>query len=1070
MLSLYYACSVPVMYAGTFTPRHKGIIQKKTISKIILISSSSSSKMVAINKATDTLSSQSSLSLRMTNSNTLASNDQTATIAAITPLPSVIKGRSDWREYRPFQLQNGIQCMLVHDKESKLTAMSVAVNVGASSDPRSMSGLAHFTEHMCFLGSAKYPGENEYKKYLSSHGGKSNASTSMSFTTFKFDVLAEHAEQAVDIFSQFFISPLFTKDGTTREVNAVDSENTRNIADDGRRRLQVLKALASPHHHFSKFSTGNKLTLAGVDIEGDENGSSHVGGFTKMRKAVIAFHRKHYKPENMVCVIVGPQTLDQLQEWIVPRFGVIETNVEKNASLENSITMDEDLQIEKLIDDAALDAPPTRYTDLLPPFNPAFSPQNQGVKWPIIVTMDPLKLQRKLVLLFPLPSVFKSPDTSPVAFISHLLGYEGAGSPFAVLQDAGLVNVISTGSRISAPDQCLFQVDISLTEKGEDQWKDVVQVIFQYIRLMEKTILDALTATTDTCHDLDAGTSKNNHESSYRSELHRIWDEIASIKSMNFNFTSPGNAYDFAPDLAQSIMSHGTKYCLTAGRTIADTAESRPSLPLHDIHSFVALMAPENCIIERFSKRAWEESNAVHSSSIHESTNGDLGSPFGVKQEKWYGVNYIVSSVDVDDISRWKTNRIRLRNDLTGTQENTKSSEASIMEMHLPKPNQFIPRSLELSHELPEEARVGPRIEKEMDPPDLISPYDDTKRLWHKLDDRYALPKSSFVLLLRNPYLEHSYDKTLGTWRYDEHFDLCSSLLLNMFSDGLSQATYDASLAGLSWSASKSSSGLSIACLGYSDRLPELALLLIQSFCGKIDGVDKGSVFLTENLFLAAKDRVTRSLQSYFQSGRADSHAFYYRDFILSGRGRGIDHKLELLSKITLSDIVQQRNRVLLYPGTEFDCLSTGNVPRGEAKDLFQKVCDILDSVSPSFNYEGFPGPMRWIPGPVARKLPSGDDVEIHFSSKNPEEQSGAVVMTFQSSRSGFKGPFLSPKNALKETAAVRLISHIMREPFFNELRTKQVSILLRLIVGMLTTVFVITISNPLFSYSNWDM
>ncbi len=191
-----------------------------------------------------------------------------------------------------------------------------------------------------------------------------------------------------------------------------------------------------------------------------------------MRQAVLAFHRKHYQPENMVCVIVGPKSLEQLQEWIVPRFGVIDNKkIEKYDPLEDFSTShdhENKQSIEEIIDETTTHAPPTRYADILPPYNPAFTPQNQGGNWPIIVTMEPLKLQRKLVLLLPLPSVYKPPDTSPVALVSHLLGYEGAGSPFAVLQDAGLVNSISTGSRINAPDQCLFQVDISLTEQGEE--------------------------------------------------------------------------------------------------------------------------------------------------------------------------------------------------------------------------------------------------------------------------------------------------------------------------------------------------------------------------------------------------------------------------------------------------------------------------------------------------------------------------------------------------------------------------------------------------------------------------
>lgn len=72
----------------------------------------------------------------------------------ITPirLPDVKKGKSDWREYRALKLPNGVICVLVNDKESKYTAMATTVDAGASYDPRDLSGLAHFTEHMCFLG------------------------------------------------------------------------------------------------------------------------------------------------------------------------------------------------------------------------------------------------------------------------------------------------------------------------------------------------------------------------------------------------------------------------------------------------------------------------------------------------------------------------------------------------------------------------------------------------------------------------------------------------------------------------------------------------------------------------------------------------------------------------------------------------------------------------------------------------------------------------------------------------------------------------------------------------------
>ena len=66
----------------------------------------------------------------------------------VKALPTPVKGKSDWRVYRAFQLDNGVTCVAINDNESKTTAMSCVVNAGASADPRSLSGLAHFCEHM----------------------------------------------------------------------------------------------------------------------------------------------------------------------------------------------------------------------------------------------------------------------------------------------------------------------------------------------------------------------------------------------------------------------------------------------------------------------------------------------------------------------------------------------------------------------------------------------------------------------------------------------------------------------------------------------------------------------------------------------------------------------------------------------------------------------------------------------------------------------------------------------------------------------------------------------------------
>ena len=57
-------------------------------------------------------------------------------------------------------------------------------------------------------------------------------------------------------FSQFFISPLFTPSATEKEVNAVNSENDRNLQSDGHRIYQLEKSLAKKRHDYAKFGTG----------------------------------------------------------------------------------------------------------------------------------------------------------------------------------------------------------------------------------------------------------------------------------------------------------------------------------------------------------------------------------------------------------------------------------------------------------------------------------------------------------------------------------------------------------------------------------------------------------------------------------------------------------------------------------------------------------------------------------------------------------------------------------------------------------------------------------------------
>ena len=993
----------------------------------------------------------------------MANNQSDAPV--VTCLPPPIQGNADYRSYKAIQLDNGIKILLAQDAQSKHFAAAVSVNAGASSDPRSLPGLAHFCEHMCFLGSKRYPQENEYKHYLAQHSGKSNASTSMSHTTYQFDILAEYGEKALDIFSNFFISPLFTRSGTAREAQAVDSENSKNLVSDGRRRLQVLKALADKDHHYSKFSTGNRITLPAFmeedekkDGEADkEEGGSDVGHPLKdllstidgecddadmaefVRIALLAFHRHHYKPEAMTVVVVGPQSIDELEKWVVPRFGMIEAssinvaeddNPEDGNDDEVSITPEKKekwKRMEKLaadmIAEAAKDAPPVPVEAAKNvAHRSAFKAELQGGKWPVLVTNKPIQNVRKLVLLFPIPPSYTEPDRSPSNLMSHLFGHEGRGSVFALLQNRGWITSLSSGPRISAPDQTLFQITIGLTKDGEDDWKAVVKYIFAYAKMLCGAAEESLKLGDDG-----------------NDELFRIWDEVGKLDRMQFHQTSPGHVYNFAQGASQSISKYGIANCLSAGSMLNETRGMSGLLNLCE------QIVPSNCFIERCSKSAWDEMEALYG-------DGESNTlAFGKKTEQWYGVDYFVSPLDESEVRIWEEG----------------ISAKEMESIHLPLPNRYIPRSLELCEDLPEEARVQ-RIDLPVSPPTLIV-NNPEGRLWWKLDNRYALPKAYLTVLIRTRAAENKFlsndSHVQPIWEYDSKTSLQSEFLKIIFADALAINTYDSLLAGLGWSLSKSSAGFKLTCHGYSDRLPDLALNLLKEFTSPS--------FLKERHFSTAKDKTIRGLSSYFESRRADSLAVYYQNLMMNYKGDGIDENLEIAKEITLKELEKHHAMIWTDRDLSLEVLCTGNLSEEQSKSFYADATEIIDSTrslvtlneadqdrsnNPWASGEYFRGKKLlffrifsilqmtnligstspFMPGPLERRLPAGEDVELHFESKNPKEENGAVVVTYQSQQEGFKGKYLSSQESLERSACVRLISKIIREPCFNELRTKQ--------------------------------
>jgi nardilysin len=130
-------------------------------------------------------------------------------------------------------------------------AAAMIVGVGSLYDPPECQGMAHFLEHLLFMGSRKYPKENAYDAFMTKHGGNDNAYTEMEHTVYHFDIPQEHLPRALDIFAQFFVHPLMMESSVDRELKAVESEFqlVKNSDNTRVQHLMCHTAGRTPHEH-----------------------------------------------------------------------------------------------------------------------------------------------------------------------------------------------------------------------------------------------------------------------------------------------------------------------------------------------------------------------------------------------------------------------------------------------------------------------------------------------------------------------------------------------------------------------------------------------------------------------------------------------------------------------------------------------------------------------------------------------------------------------------------------------------------------------------------------------------
>ncbi|CAF3867523.1 unnamed protein product [Adineta steineri] len=779
---------------------------------------------------------------------------------------NIKKSDSDSWNYRGLELSNEMLVVLISHPNIDKAAAALDVSIGSLANPRDVPGIAHFLEHMLFMGSSKYPGENEYSKLIEGNGGRSNAFTSGDHTNYYFDINPSLLPEALDVFAQFFISPLFSALSTDRELEAVNSEYEGYLYEDGWRFLQLEKSTSDPQHPYSGFAIGNSESLRttpkqrGIDI----------------RQVLLDFHKVQYSSNRMNLAVLGNQSLDELESLVMKSFN---------------------------------DVPNKKLKQVKYPSDPYGESKRKTIYYVV-----PVKEFRYLRIRWVIPDHKDLYYCNPESYLSHLIGHEGDGSLLSYLKKLGLATeLIVSGGTYVASGFNFFTVGLVLTIEGLSRWEEIIYIVYQYMAMVRK-----------------------------EGPKEWIFDECKNFNAMHFQFREKEPADDFVSNLAGRMRNYPLTECLSGPYEIR---EFRPDLIIEELNEY---LIPSKMRVFLQSKKF---------------------TSIATEKEKWFGTQYKQEYLPEELIKRCETCEL-------------------IPELHLPKPNEFIPTDFQLFSN--EEHSARPQLPMKIKENEFC-------RLFYGEDTFYRLPKAYLYFELRN---------SLGS--ADPSYSNINALYVGLVEDSLTEIVYPAQLGGLQYKLYALEYGIQLTIYGFNHKIKQVLETIIDRMI---------NIKVNPQRFEIIKEKLKRSLQNF---GRNDPHrmARYGVTYLTAEHQWNHSELLSCIDSITAHDLDSFITRMLTRFFT--DSLMYGNLTKDHALEY-------MNLIEQKFQEKRFYQPLfpsMWF---SERELTLPEGCNYAYTMLNDAHKIHAIGIYLQCFQ-----------QTLENNALLELFCHFIGEPCFDQLRTKE--------------------------------
>ncbi|QJI43802.1 pyrroloquinoline quinone biosynthesis protein PqqF [Pseudomonas sp. ADAK2] len=301
-------------------------------------------------------------------------------------------------------LANGLRVTLRHAPDLKRSAAALRVAAGSHDVPLAWPGLAHFLEHLLFLGTERFPTGQGLMAYVQGHGGQVNARTRERTTDFFFELPPQAFAGGLERLSDMLAHPRMNLDDQLREREVLQAECVAWSQDATAQQQLALFDGLSESHPLRAFHAGNRDSLQVPQPE--------------FQLALTDFYQRFYQTGQMTLSLAGPQSLDELRAMAEVFGAVIAQGGKALQHTPVSLMDSSDKSYQQASD-------------------------------------------RRLDLLFTFEAL---PDSSPeaLAFLCHWLNAAKSGGLLAKLQDSGMADSLKASPLYQFAGQAVLHIEFKL--------------------------------------------------------------------------------------------------------------------------------------------------------------------------------------------------------------------------------------------------------------------------------------------------------------------------------------------------------------------------------------------------------------------------------------------------------------------------------------------------------------------------------------------------------------------------------------------------------------------------------